>query len=139
MTQILTIVNKQRTFMSSKKQLLLGKNNKSVKFIPRILSARFTSSNNSDAEKDNDYNHASNAADPSSSYLKNLMRSPSSWQTPDIPHAEKKGWQPSHNLDIQRVTQIAIIHELTQQQTRTIERIVPWFLDVMPVSSNTAI
>ena len=31
-----------------------------------------------------------------------------------------------------RVTQTAMIHELTQQQTRSIEKVVPWFLNTMP-------
>jgi len=44
----------------------------------------------------------------------------------------KTSWQAEENIDIQRVTQKAIIHELTQQQTRTIESVVPWFLDTMP-------
>ena len=43
-----------------------------------------------------------------------------------------RSWQASHNIDIQRVTQTAMIHELTQQQTRSIEKVVPWFLDTMP-------
>ena len=46
----------------------------------------------------------------------------------------KTHWQAEDNLDIQRVTQSAIIHELTQEQTRTIESVVPWFLNDMPVS-----
>lgn len=49
-------------------------------------------------------------------------------------HSDNKfrSWQASHNIDIQRVTQTAMIHELTQQQTRSIEKVVPWFLDTMP-------
>jgi hypothetical protein len=43
-----------------------------------------------------------------------------------------RSWQASQNIDIQRVTQTAIIHELTQQQTRSIEKVVPWFLNTMP-------
>lgn len=43
-----------------------------------------------------------------------------------------RSWQASHNVDIQRVTQTAMVHELTQQQTRSIERVVPWFLNTMP-------
>jgi len=46
----------------------------------------------------------------------------------------KTSWQAQDNIDIQRVTQKAIIHELTQQQTKTIEDIVPWFLNNMPCS-----
>ena len=70
-----------------------------------------------------------------------------------IKRKDKKTWQPEEDVDIQRVTQTAIvssififtlsstlnikmfqIHELTQQQSRTIEEVVPWFLDIMPVS-----
>lgn len=43
-----------------------------------------------------------------------------------------RSWQASQNVDIQRVTRTAMIHELTQQQTRSIERVVPWFLATMP-------
>ena len=43
-----------------------------------------------------------------------------------------RSWQASHNIDIQRVTQTAMVHELTQQQTRSIEKVVPWFLSTMP-------
>lgn len=43
-----------------------------------------------------------------------------------------RSWQAAHNIDIQRVTQTAMIHELTQQQTRSIEKVVPWFLNTMP-------
>mmetsp|Transcript_31975 Transcript_31975/g.72428 ORF Transcript_31975/g.72428 Transcript_31975/m.72428 type:complete len:1082 (-) Transcript_31975:111-3356(-) len=43
-----------------------------------------------------------------------------------------RSWQALHNVDIQRVTQTAMIHELTQQQTRSIEQVVPWFLNTMP-------
>jgi len=48
---------------------------------------------------------------------------------------EKAVWQAEDNIDIQRVTQKAIVHELTQQQTKTIEEVVPWFLNTMPVSN----
>jgi len=44
----------------------------------------------------------------------------------------KAPWQARHNTDIQRVTQNAIIHELTRQQNSTIEEVVPWFLQNMP-------
>lgn len=47
---------------------------------------------------------------------------------------DKTAWQAEHNIDIQRVTQTAIIHELTQQQVHTIETTVPWFLSNMPAS-----
>jgi hypothetical protein len=41
-------------------------------------------------------------------------------------------WQAEGALDIQRVTQQAMIHELVQQQTNTIQSVVPWFLQNMP-------
>jgi hypothetical protein len=41
-------------------------------------------------------------------------------------------WQAEGSVDIQRVTQQALIHELVQQQTSTIESVVPWFLQNMP-------
>ena len=47
---------------------------------------------------------------------------------------KKTSWQAENDLDIQRVTQNAIIHELTQQQSRQIQSVVPWFLNAMPVS-----
>ena len=50
------------------------------------------------------------------------------------PHSKATSWQASHNLDIQHVTQKALIYELTQQQTKTIEQVVPWFLENMPAS-----
>jgi len=43
-------------------------------------------------------------------------------------------WQAEDNFDVQRVTRTALIYELTQQQTRTIESVVPWFLENMPES-----
>jgi len=117
---------------SSKANMLFVKN-KPIELASRAFRMRFMSSSYSHLTNSNDEHiRESNLADPSPLYLKNLMRSPSSWQTPDIPDAKKVDWQPDHNLDIQRVTQLAIIHELTQQQTKTIEKIVPWFLDVMP-------
>jgi len=43
-------------------------------------------------------------------------------------------WQAEHNIDVQRVTQQALIYELTQQSSSTLERVVPWFLANMPSS-----
>ena len=43
-----------------------------------------------------------------------------------------KQWQAEENSEIQRVTKLAIIHQLTKQQTATIESVVPWFLNNMP-------
>ena len=51
---------------------------------------------------------------------------------PTSSSADFRSWQAAHNIDIQRVTQTAMIHELTQQQTRSIEKVVPWFLSMMP-------
>ena len=50
-----------------------------------------------------------------------------------------RSWQALHNVDIQRVTQTAMIHELTQQQTRSIEQVVPWFLNTMPGEKGIAV
>lgn len=49
-------------------------------------------------------------------------------------HRSAVSWQAEHNFDVQRVTQKAMIYELTQQQTKTIESVVPWFLENMPSS-----
>lgn len=46
--------------------------------------------------------------------------------------AVSKPWQAEGALDIQRVTQQAMVHELVQQQTDTIQKVVPWFLQNMP-------
>ena len=46
--------------------------------------------------------------------------------------SDYRSWQATQNIDIQRVTQTAMVHELTQQQTRSIEKVVPWFLNTMP-------
>lgn len=46
----------------------------------------------------------------------------------------KQPWQAEGAIDIQRVTQQAMIHELISQQTDTIQKVVPWFLNNMPPS-----
>jgi len=48
--------------------------------------------------------------------------------------ATKMPWQAEGAIDIQRVTQQAMVHELVQQQTNTIQAVVPWFLSNMPPS-----
>lgn len=48
--------------------------------------------------------------------------------------SQRVSWQAEHNQDIQNVTQKALIYELTQQQSATIEEVVPWFLANMPES-----
>ena len=53
-----------------------------------------------------------------------------SWKEP----GQKMAWQADEDSDIQRVTTLATIHELTKQQTRSIESVVPWFLKNMPAS-----
>jgi hypothetical protein len=50
------------------------------------------------------------------------------------PHSQA-AWQAERNTDVQHMTQNAMIYKLTQQQTRTIEDVVPWFLKQMPASS----
>ncbi|EEC49283.1 predicted protein [Phaeodactylum tricornutum CCAP 1055/1] len=54
----------------------------------------------------------------------------------DLPSPSKAAapWQAEHNIDVQRVTQKAMVYELCQSQTRTIEEVVPWFLENMPTS-----
>lgn len=59
-----------------------------------------------------------------------MSRLGGSWKEP----GQKRAWQADQDTDIQRVTVLATIHELTQQQVRTIEKIVPWFLQSMPAS-----
>ena len=58
----------------------------------------------------------------------------STWDAGD--HMKKDAaaqpWQAEGAMDIQRVTQTALIHELVQQQTNTIQAVVPWFLSNMP-------
>jgi hypothetical protein len=59
-----------------------------------------------------------------------MSRLGGSWKEP----GEKMAWQADEDSDIQRVTTLATIHELTKQQTRSIETVVPWFLKNMPAS-----
>jgi hypothetical protein len=59
-----------------------------------------------------------------------LSRLGGSWKEP----GEKMAWQADEDSDIQRVTTLATIHELTRQQSRSIETVVPWFLKNMPAS-----
>jgi len=49
-------------------------------------------------------------------------------------NAPATAWQAEHNADVQRVTQNAMIYELTQQQASTIQNVVPWFFKNMPAS-----
>lgn len=51
-----------------------------------------------------------------------------------MPPRSATSWQAEDNIEVQRVTQNALIYELTRQQTQTIEDVVPWFLDNMPES-----
>jgi hypothetical protein len=53
-----------------------------------------------------------------------------SWKEP----GEKMAWQADEDTDIQRVTILATIHELVRQQSKSIEKVVPWFLKNMPAS-----
>jgi len=43
-------------------------------------------------------------------------------------------WQPMNDADIQHVTSQALIYELTRTTAKTIEKVVPWFLHIMPES-----
>jgi glutamate dehydrogenase len=43
-------------------------------------------------------------------------------------------WQATDHGNVQDVTRKALIYELIHQQTATIEKVVPWFLDNMPES-----
>ncbi|KAL3942024.1 MAG: hypothetical protein SGBAC_003710 [Bacillariaceae sp.] len=49
-------------------------------------------------------------------------------------NAPPTAWQAERNADVQRVTQNAMIYELTQQQADTIKNVVPWFFKNMPAS-----
>ena len=51
-----------------------------------------------------------------------------------LPSRPAVPWQAAHNIDVQRVTQKAIVYELAQQQSATLESVVPWFLETMPPS-----
>lgn len=46
----------------------------------------------------------------------------------------RAAWQAADNADVQHVTRKAMIYELVHQQTATIEKVVPWFLENMPAS-----
>lgn len=46
--------------------------------------------------------------------------------------AESKAWQAADISEVQRVTQKALIYELSNEQSKTIENVVPWFLQNMP-------
>jgi hypothetical protein len=47
---------------------------------------------------------------------------------------KQQAWQPESAEEIQRVTAAAMVHELIQQQSQTLEKVVPWFLSNMPSS-----
>ena len=51
-----------------------------------------------------------------------------------LPSRPAVPWQAEHNIDVQRVTQKAIVYELTQESSNTLESVVPWFLENMPPS-----
>jgi len=66
---------------------------------------------------------------------RSILFSEQSLKSIDTSPVQKTYWQAENDVEIQKVTQKAIIHELTQEQTRTIESVVPWFLNAMPVSN----
>ncbi|GMI37024.1 hypothetical protein TrRE_jg3318 [Triparma retinervis] len=45
-----------------------------------------------------------------------------------------KSWTPEEATEVERVTQIALTHDLIQSATSSISTTVPWFLDNMPAS-----
>lgn len=53
-----------------------------------------------------------------------------------LPSRPAAAWQAEHNVDVQRVTQKAIVYELTQQSSSTLESVVPWFLEVRVLFSD---
>jgi glutamate dehydrogenase len=112
-----------------------------------LSSRHFSSSNNDNKDKeqhDGSFQYSPNnpflPPSPSSSPLENVIPGSSYSQSPygslgePITPAQSVSWQAQHNSDVQRVTQNAMIYELTQQQTKTIEKVVPWFLQNMPPS-----
>jgi len=52
----------------------------------------------------------------------------------DNKNATAASWQPQNDADVQRVTSQALIYELTRTTADTIEKVVPWFLKIMPES-----
>jgi glutamate dehydrogenase len=73
----------------------------------------------------------SNKKDPYGAAIPGLGSQYGSLGEPSSPKAAV-AWQAEANIDVQRVTQNAMIYELTQEQTKTIEQVVPWFLANMP-------
>lgn len=96
-----------------------------------------------DEESDDSYQYSPNnpfLSSSSSNPSDNMIPGASYSQSPygslgePVAPAQSVSWQAQHNSDVQRVTQNAMIYELTQQQTKTIEKVVPWFLQNMPSS-----
>jgi hypothetical protein len=50
------------------------------------------------------------------------------------PFAAPTAWQAEHNVDSAQATLNSTIFELTRNQTKTIEEVVPWFFTQMPAS-----
>lgn len=48
------------------------------------------------------------------------------------PLGKNKSWVPVEGASLQKVTRQALVHELTQVQMSTADKVVPWFLDKMP-------
>jgi hypothetical protein len=47
-------------------------------------------------------------------------------ELPPRPSQPAAAWQAADNVDVQRVTQKAIVYELTQESSRMLETVVPW-------------
>lgn len=50
------------------------------------------------------------------------------------PLGNNKSWVPVEGASLQKVTRQALVHELTQVQMSTADKVVPWFLEKMPSS-----
>jgi len=113
---------------------------------PRLVvgpTSRWLSNDNNNSNNSNNNNNNNNpvfSSTPLSHYQQPPYIPGAGSQSPygslgdPIAPAQSVSWQAQYNSDVQRVTQNAMIYELTQQQTRTIERVVPWFLRNMPAS-----
>jgi hypothetical protein len=48
--------------------------------------------------------------------------------------ARSKHWVPTEAKDVQKLTESALIHDISLHQMETVREVVPWFLNSMPVS-----
>jgi hypothetical protein len=54
--------------------------------------------------------------------------------TSPINQQPKKSYIPTEQRDLQRITTQSLIHEISMQQMEAANKVVPWFLEQMPVS-----